>query len=327
MSASKLLVCYSLGTGAGLDLQLAGMSRQICEDLSEILALNEDFMTVPQMILVRENDEIAYEVGKNATAFAVFYSLPETQWIIDATRAIGGDYALTGRLVDDESGLLLSVNILDVSRNCLLFCGCETCARDKIQEALANMGARILAHFLPEPPERFLTPVWEMIGTHQFAAYINWMAVREAERRAQREGVQVPLDRIAQNLTHALAADPGYQRAAMRLCEVMAAQLQSQTYEFILRYLLKFASENEALALITIQSLARLNRRQDAENKLDEIIAKYPKNGIFRLMRASVRSDKKLASVDLDDAKRLLGNDFNGCRTAVDNALLNVAGV
>ena len=60
MSDPKLVVCYSLGTGAGFDLQLASMSRQICEDLAEILALYEDFITVAQMIVVREDDEIAY---------------------------------------------------------------------------------------------------------------------------------------------------------------------------------------------------------------------------------------------------------------------------
>ena len=82
MPASKLVVCYSLGTGAGLDLQLAGLSRQICEDIAEVLALCDDFISIPQMLVVRENADIDYAVDKNACAFAVFYSLPETKWII-----------------------------------------------------------------------------------------------------------------------------------------------------------------------------------------------------------------------------------------------------
>ena len=44
-------------------------------------------------------------------------------------------------------------------------------------------------------------------------------------------------------------------------------------------------------------------------------------------MRGCLRSDERLAAKDLDEARRLMGNDFNGCRSAVDNALLNVTGV
>ena len=121
--ANRFVVCYSLGTGAGLDLQLASLSRQLCEDLAEILALNDEFITVPQMLVVREKQELEYSVSHNACAFAVFYSLPETRWIIDSTKAIRGDIALTGRIMDDESGLIVSVNMVDIDTQNLLFCG------------------------------------------------------------------------------------------------------------------------------------------------------------------------------------------------------------
>ena len=327
MSDPKLVVCYSLGTGAGFDLQLASMSRQICEDLAEILALYEDFITVAQMIVVREDDEIAYETGKNACAFAVFYSLPETRWVIDSTRAIGGDMALTGRIVDDESGLLVSVNLIDSKKNILLFCGCETCTREKIHEAICRLGARILSHFTPQSADDWLPKVCAMFGTQSFAAYANWMATREAERRAQREGLSMPYDRMAQSLTQALSADPHYERAAMRLCDILPHQLQKQTYEFILRYLDKFSTETEALALIVVQALARLAKRTDAERTLDDAIKRYPQNGVFYLMRSSIRTNPRAISRDVDDAKRLLGNAFFACKNVVDNALVNVTGV
>lgn len=327
MPNPKFVVCYSLGTGAGLDVGLGAMSRQICEDLAEILPLNDDFITVSQMLLVRENDEISYNVSKNACAFAVFYSLPETHWIISATQAIHGDIAMTGRIVDDDSGLLLGVNLLDINRKCLLFCGCETCEREKIIDAIANMGAKILAHFTPQPAEIWLPQVYDIIGTHTFNAYANWMNVREAERRAQREGSAPPLPRLVENLTHALAADPGYERAATKLCRLLTHQLPRQSYETILRYIKRAADESETLAMIVVQAMARLGSRLEAEKLLDKIIAKYPKNGAFWLMRAALRDDTKLATKDIDEAKIILGNQFNACRNAVDNALLNVTGI
>ena len=327
MPASKLVVCYSLGTGAGLDLQLAGLSRQICEDIAEILALCDDFISIPQMLVVRENADIDYAVDKNACAFAVFYSLPETKWIIDATRSINGDIALTGRILDDESGIILSINMIDVATQNLLFCGYETCSRDQIQNALANLCAKLLSRFTKLSAEAWLPSVREMIGTESFHAYANWMGMREIERRAQREGLPAPKSRIVEHLTYALSADPNYHRAALKLCEIMSHQLETHNYDFILRNLLRLVTHNEAISLIVVQSLARLNRRAEAELHLNTIIEKYPKNGLFWLMRGCLRTDEKQAARDLDEAKYLLGNDFHGCRSAVDNAFISVTGV
>ena len=327
MATSKLVVCYSLGTGAGIDLQLASMSRQISEDLAEILALNDDFVTLPQTIVVREAEAIEYDAAKNACAFAVFYSLPETKWILSTTRAIGGDIALTGRIVDDESGILLSVNLIDIQKNILLFCGVETAPREGLLNAITQIAAKILAHFTDAPATTWIPQVRDILGTESFPAYVNWMAVREAERRAQREGLPSPAPRSAENLIHALAADPAYTRAGLRLCELLSSQLPKSTYELILRYLKRSALENEALALIVTQALARLGSRLDAESTLTKILDKFPQNGLFWLMRGCLRSDNRLASKDLDEARRILGNDFNGCRAAVDNALLNVTGI
>ena len=326
-NAQKFVVCYSLGTGAGFDLGLASLSRQICEDLAEILALNEAFVTVPQMVLVRENDSIDYRVDKNACAFAVFYSLPETHWVLDATRAIGGDIALTGRIIDDESGLLLSINMIDVTTGYLLFCGCESCVREEIHLALARIAARVLSHFTDKDAERWLPSVSELIGTTSFHAYSNWMNMREAERRAQREGLPAPLSRIVEHLTYAITSDPAYARATLKLCEILGNQLERRDYEFILRNLEPMYRRSEALSLIVIQVLARLGRRADAESYLNHIIDAAPQNGLFWLMRGCLRTDERLAAKDIDEARRLLGNDFNGCRSAVDNALLNVTGV
>lgn len=324
---TRFVVCYSLGTGAGFDLQLAGLSRQLCEDLAEILALNEKFISVPQMLVVRENEQIEYSVGKNSCAFAVFYSLPETRWIVDATRSIGGDIALTGRIMDDESGLILSVNMIDVARMNLLFCGYETCQRDEIQIALCRLGARLLSHFTSRKADEWIGPVREMVGTDSFHAYANWMNMREIERRAQREGLPMPYGRIAEHLTYALSADPYYARACMKLCDVLSHQLEKSSYEFILRNLLSHSLDSEGLSLIVVQSLARLGRRAEAISQLDMMINKHAQNGLFRLMRGCLHTDAVMASRDLDEARHLLGNDFNGCRSAVDNAFLNVTGV
>ena len=325
--ASRFVVCYSLGTGAGYDLQLAELGRQLCEDLAEILTLNEGFVTVPQMLVVREADEIEYSVERNACAFAVFYSLPETEWIIRATKSIRGDIALTGRIMDDETGLLLSVNMIDVVTRNLLFCGQITCEREQIQTALADLGARILSHFTSRSSREWLDDVREIIGTSNFHAYANWMGMREAERRASREGIMAPAARLVEHMTYALNADPDYQRAALKLCDLMANQLPRQSYEFMLRYLEPHAMRSEALAIIVVQCLARLGKRSDAEMRLNSIIEKWPNNGLFRLMRGCIGSDNQKVSRDLGDAERLLGNDFKGCRVAVDNALLNVTGV
>ncbi len=326
-SVTRFVVCYSLGTGAGFDLQLAGLSRQLCEDFSEILALNNDFITVPQMLVVRETPDIDYNVAKNACAFAVFYSLPETKWILDATKAIGGDIALTGRIMDDETGLILSVNMVDVQTQNLLFCGCETCQREEIQSALARLGARILCHFTSRNADDWMNDVLSMVGTSSFHAYSNWMSLREVERRASREGITPPVSRMVEHLTYALSADPAFQKAGLKLCDVMAMQLERQNYELILRNLQSHALDNEAIAIVIVQCLARLGKRAEAENLLTDMIAKWSENGLFRLMRGCLSSDERQAARDLDEARILLGNDFNGCRSAVDNALLNVTGV
>ncbi|MBR4986922.1 MAG: hypothetical protein IKY83_14405 [Proteobacteria bacterium] len=326
-ASKRFVVCYSLGCGAGLSLQLSSLGRQICEDLAEILALNEGFVTVPQMLVVREQPEIDYSVTRNACVFAVFYSLPETRWILDATRSIGGDIALTGRIMDDESGLILSVNMLDVRNGVLLFCGYETCEHQEIQLAVARLGAKILSHFTERSAASWQPDVQEMLGTVDYHAYANWMNMRELERRAQREGAPVPQGRVVEHLTHALQADPHYIRAGLKLCEMMSGQLERASYEFILRYLTAHANETEALSLIVVQCLARLGRRAEAESQLDRIIERHPGNGLFWLMRGCLRTDERLSSRDLDEARHLLGNDFNGCRSAVDNALLNVTGV
>ena len=326
-AASQFVVCYALDTGAGYDVQLAGLGRQICEDLAEILALNERFTTVPQMVVVREDGDLQYRVDKNACAFAVFYSLPETQWILNATRAIGGDIALTGRIMDDETGLLLSINLIDAAKGQLLFCGYETCARHEIQDAIAQIGAKMLSHFTDKTAAEWLDDVFEMLGTRDFHAYMNWLNMREIERRAQREGMVAPRNRLVEHLTHALDADPDYAKAGLKLCEMMGGQLDKSRYEFILRYLASRVLQNEAIALIVVQCLARLGKRTEAVSALGQIIAKYPENGLFYLMRGCLSNVSRQISADLDKAKKLLGNDFHGCRSAVDGALLNVTGV
>ena len=326
-TATRFVVCYALGTGAGFDPQLGGLSRQICEDLAECLTLYDGFITVPQMVVVRGDSELSYRVDKNACAFAVFYSLPETKWVLDSTRAIGGDIALTGRIVDDESGLMLSINLVEVSTRNLLFCGCETCPRSEIQLAVARMGARILSHCSDVGYADWLGRVTDILGTRDHHAYMNWLQVREIERRAQREGVNAPSARIVEHLSHALDADPHFEKASLRLCEILGGQLERPSYDFILRYVRPIALETEALSLIAVQCLARVGRRGEAETLLGEVIGKHPENGLFWLMRGCLGSDARQASRDLDEARHLLGNDFHGCRSAVDNALLNVTGV
>ncbi|MCL2325583.1 MAG: hypothetical protein FWC40_03645 [Proteobacteria bacterium] len=326
-STPRLVVCYSLGTGAGFDVQLAGLSRQICEDIAEILALHEGFIAIPQMVLVREGDDLAYDVSKNACAFAVFYSLPETQWIADATRAIGGDIALTGRILDDDGALMLSINMLDIQRQVLLFCGYETCPRDEIHLTLCRLCARLLSHFSPRSEEAWLEDVYAMLGTRSFHAYANWMGMRETERKAQREGLSVPNERILEHVAYALVADPAYDRASDKLCEILERQLKRSNYDFIIKTLAHLSLANEAIALCYAQCLARLARRDEARSFLGGAIAKYPASPLFVLMRGCLHTDPKLAANDLAFATAQLKDKFAACRSAVEESLLNVTGV
>ncbi len=324
---SQLVVCYALGTGAGFDTQLAGFSRQICEDFAECLALNEDFIAIPQMILVREGEELSYDVEKNACAFAVFYSLPETRWILDATSAIGGNIALTGRLIDDEGGVLLSISMVDVKKNVLLFCGCENSTREELHNAIASLAARALAHFTDRSKESWLNDVWEMIGTHNFHAYANWMGLREVERRAQREGLPAPTARLIEHACYALAADALFERAADKLCELLARPVTTNSCEFVVRSLANVAHMAPANALAYAQCLARLNRRDEAVAFLNQIVAKFPQDPVFSLLRGCLASDEKVAKSDLANAKKLYGEDFEHMKKLVESGLLNVSGV
>lgn len=324
---TQLVVCYSLGTGAGFDTQLAGFSRQICEDFAEILALNEDFIAIPQMILVREDETLKYEVDKNACAFAVFYSLPETRWVVDATRSIGGDIALVGRLMDDDGGELLSISMIDVNKNLILFCGCETTTRESLHEAVASIAAKALAHFTNRNADSWLPDVWNMLGTHSFHAYANWMGLREVERRAQREGLSAPTGRLIEHACYALAADALYDRAADKLCELLSRSDAARSAEFVVRSLANVAHMAPANALAYAQCLARLNRRDEAVEFLSNIMAKFPKDPIFLLMRGCLASDEKMAKTDLALAKTAFDSDFDHMKKLVETSLLNVTGV
>lgn len=323
----QLVVCYSLGTGAGFDTQLAGFSRQICEDLAECLALNEAFIAVPQMILVREAEALEYDVARNAGAFAVFYSLPETRWIIDATRSLGGDIALTGRLLDDDTGMFLSINMIDVRRNVLLFCSCESMTRETLHEAVANLASRALAHFTDRSAESWLGDVWQMIGTHAFAAYSNWMGLREAERRAQREGLPSPADRLIEHACYALGADAHFDRASEKLCEVLARQVKTSSCELVVRSLANIAHLSASNALAYAQCLVRVGRREEASSFLSLAISKFPQEPVFVLMRGCLSQDDKAAKADFATARTLLGDRFDAVKKAVDASLLNVQGV
>lgn len=326
-TSSQLVVCYSLGTGAGFDVQLAGLSRQICEDIAEILALNEDFVTIAQMLLVREGPEgPRYGLGLKSTAFAVFYSLPETRWIIESTRAIGGDIALTGRLVDDEDGLILSINMLDVRRNVLLFCGLEHCERDAIHHALMRLGARILASFSDRSIESWAAEIRMLVGTDSYHAYANWMSMRETERRAQREGLPAAIDRMAEHLTYALVADPNYDRALDALCDIMGKQLKTATYHFILKKLEAQASLSASKTIVVVQCLARIGNRLEADDLLGKSLEQWPESGVLWLMRGALAVDPVNAARYLSQAERLLGSEFARYRRLVDNGLLNVVG-
>ncbi len=323
----QFVVCYSLGTGAGFDTQLAGFSRQICEDLAECLALNEAFIAIPQMILVREAEELKYDVARNAGAFAVFYSLPETRWIIDATRSLGGDIALTGRLLDDDSGMFLSINMIDVRKNVLLFCGCESMTRETLHEAVARLASRVLSHFTDRSAESWLADVWQMIGTHAFAAYTNWMGLREVERRAQREGLPVPVDRLIEHACYALGADARFGRASEKLCEVLAHEVKTSTCELVVRSLANIAHLNPSSALAYAQCLVRVGRKEDAVTFLTLAISKFPEEPLFVLMRACLTQDEKSAKADFNMAKTSLGEQFERLKKAVEASLLNVQGI
>lgn len=324
---AQLVVCYSLGTGAGFDNFLAGFSRQLSEDFAECLALHDGFITVPQMILVNEKDDITYDVAKNASAFAVFYSLPETRWIVDATRSIGGNLALTGRVLDDETGVLLSINVVDVNKNVLLFCGCETADRESLHVALAKLAARLLSHFTDRSEQNWLPDVWTMLGTQSFHAYVNWMRLREAERRAQREGLPSPADRLVEHACYALVADPDYARASDKLCQLLARELKSSTYAFVVKNLEPLSTHSSAIALAYAQCLARLGQRAEAEAHLSNVIRKFPDEPLFPLLRACLTQDDRIMSADLSASQRAFGNAFDRMKSLVESSILNVNGV
>lgn len=323
----QLVVCYSLGTGAGFDTQLAGFSRQICEDLAECLALNASFIAVPQMILVREAESLRYDVAHSAGAFAVFYSLPETRWIIEATRSLGGDIALTGRLLDDDSGMFLSINMMDVRRGLLLFCSCESMTRETLHESLARLASRALAHFSDRPAESWLDDVWQMIGTHTFSAYSNWMALREAERRAQREGLPAPTSRLIEHACYALGADAHFGRASEKLCELLSGEVKTASCEFVVRSLANIAHLSPTNALAYAQCLGRVGRREDASSFLSLAVSRFPEEPLFVLMRGCLASDEKTAKADLANARNRLGDKYEALKKMADAALLNVQGV
>jgi len=148
---NHLVTCFAFGTGAG-EPTLAPIGRQLAESLATILCLRDAFITVPQVFVTRgQQTPTPLRDDRIQSAFAVFYSLPETRLVRKASRRLGARFALTGRIIGEGSEFLLGANLLDVERVLLLGSVQRQCPREALLEGIAELGAYFLGRFTDTP--------------------------------------------------------------------------------------------------------------------------------------------------------------------------------
>lgn len=308
---TRFIACFSFGTGAGFDLQLAANARQLAEDFSDILALLDNVVAIPRTLLIPQGELSASMWERRASAFAVFYSLPDTSFLLRSASNLGADCALTGRIIDTEGSLILSVNLLDVQRRVLLFSGQEECAREAIPEAIVALGSKLLTALDENKAKDWIPALWAMLGTRNFRAYTNWLGYRECIRRAAAQNQPQPSDRMLEHLVYALKDDPHYQKALRALPQALRAPLSTRSLDLAISQLSPLADNSETIAL----SLAWVHKLQGQNDLgcvlLDRCIAKHPEAALLYLMRSICKKakDPGAAQTDASRARELLGEE------------------
>ncbi|MFA5624394.1 MAG: hypothetical protein WC966_04995 [Bradymonadales bacterium] len=308
LETPKLIASFSFGTGAGFDLQLAAYARQLAEDFAQILALLDSVVAIPRFILLPQSGSILEQWEERASAFAVFYSLPDTRFILRACAELGADYALTGRLVDTEGGVILSVNLVDAERRLLLFSGqCEV-ERDGIMDAIIIVGCRLLGALSESKAEDWREKVIAMLGTTNFRAYSNWVSYRECQRRSVAQKQQPPYDRMAEHIIYALKEDPKYENALRELPALLRRDLSSRTKDLLISQLQGVSAHNETIALSLAWMLRKREQMELAISVLDSALT-HKESALLYLMRALCKEAKDPLGAKYDDerAVKLLG--------------------
>lgn len=265
--------CFAFGTGIG-EPMLARVGRQLAEDVAAILRLHPAFVTVPQLLAVDRPDPL--DSSKVRSAFAVFYSLPETRIVREAARELGARLALTGRLVGEGGNIHLGMNILDVERTLLLGCAQLGAAREDLVDAVIEGSVRLLSRFSARPRAELASEAAALLGTRSYHAYYNFALAMDLERTALASGERVDDARMVQRLGWALRHDGKFVRALERMVSIVYATQSEQA----LRETVTFLSQVELLlpgvGLLHGEALRRLGDVQGAREALEQVAERFP---------------------------------------------------
>lgn len=265
--------CFAFGTGVG-EPMLARVGRQLAEDLAAILRLHPAFVTVPQMLSVDSRDP--HDEGKLRSAFAVFYSLPETRLVREAARRLGARLALTGRLVGEGPTVHLGMNMLDVERVLLLGCSQVSAPREDLVEVTIDGAARLLGRFSSRPRAELVEQAGAIIGTRSYHAYFNWALAQDLERSAQAQ--QTPADerRLVQRLGWALRHDALFARPLHRMIDVLYATHDQAVLREIATFMEQVALALPGVGLVHGEALRRMGEVQGARDVLERVVERFP---------------------------------------------------
>ena len=279
LSGSRVLVSYSFGSSLGGGEGMAILGRQLAEEFSEYCALLPGFISVPQ-IIVHEGtgEDPVYSAGKDSRAYAVFYSLPETSWMLRSTRLLGGDYCLTGRISVSDGVWILGLNVLDVHSGHIVFCRTERFFREALCACLQGVGERLMIQ-LGEVDDvgrlDLSNSLRKMRGTESFGAFMNWARVRDYERGLFLHSGDSVRDKVVEHCIFGLQSDPGYRRCTLRLMSVLYESRNVEAMARVISGLHDLSLSDSYLGSLVAWCYYRTGRLAECSLHLSELVKRY----------------------------------------------------
>ncbi len=293
-SLEVMVACFALGTGAG-DPQLAVVARQMAEDLAEVLTLRPGFVTLSPALLVEEGGS-SLQGGRLRSAFATFFSLPETRWVRATAGRLGAQIAVSGRLIGEGKEVHLGVNAVDIARGTLLFCTQQRGGREEVPSLLCDAGERLLSAFSGEARPRWRSAVQSQIGTGHFRAYTNWSMARDMERQEALGLRRMNRSRWLERLCFALGDDAAFHKVSRVLVSALESGLSPAELQVILKGLKGVSDKHLAPMMVLAEAQRQAGALAEARGTLRSAVRRHEGSGALWFMLGEIESALNLPS-------------------------------
>jgi hypothetical protein len=225
------VVVFSLSAGGGMSGPLA---RQATESLAEALSRFEALPARAHHLLGDDLDAWLGAAPEEAAAprvrFILLETLPSQAVLREATEALGGRLALTGRLSLRRDALTLLLNLWDTQTAHLLWCASHEAPREALPRLLAECAAEAAFRLEAAPTlDEALRRARAAVGTQDLSALEAYATATERLRAwALQHDERPPHGDIAKALCRALELDPGFEPARLLLLEHALGRLQAE---------------------------------------------------------------------------------------------------